>query len=201
MSPSASGSGGAIVGLGKIMDAAASSNKQRSRRVVTCHDRRGGHVSADRLMMRFTMSALQCLTLALLVIPPLLAAIYIIASFPHPPAPLTILPSLTSLPIAWSIYPDNYYAGGAYAPLPFGKACSLLVSMSLRADALSRSGIGYLVQRKAGKSVFTMPLGYLARSDTSHPGYPHQRSIHTCHNLARCRADSCYQRLPCSALW
>ncbi|KAF8334855.1 Alpha/Beta hydrolase protein [Amanita rubescens] len=71
--------------------------------------------------MRPTMSSLQCLVLALLVIPPLLAAIYIIASFPYPPAPLTILPSLSSLPIAWSIYPDDYYAGGAYAPLPFGK--------------------------------------------------------------------------------
>ncbi|KAF8702342.1 hypothetical protein AX14_014407 [Amanita brunnescens Koide BX004] len=71
--------------------------------------------------MRFTVSALQCLTLTLLVVPPLLAAIYIIASFPYPPAPLTILPSLSSLPIAWSIYPDNYYSGGAYAPLPFGK--------------------------------------------------------------------------------
>lgn len=79
-------------------------------------------MSADRSTMRPTMSSLQCLALALLVVPPLLAAIYIIASFPYPPAPLTILPSLSSLPIAWSIYPDDYYAGGAYAPLPFGKA-------------------------------------------------------------------------------
>ncbi|KAF8627946.1 hypothetical protein AX17_006099 [Amanita inopinata Kibby_2008] len=68
------------------------------------------------------MSPLQCLTLSLLVVPPLLAATYFFATFPHPPTPLTILPSLQALPIAWSIYPDDFYAGGAYAPLPFGKA-------------------------------------------------------------------------------
>ncbi|PFH46559.1 hypothetical protein AMATHDRAFT_183280 [Amanita thiersii Skay4041] len=68
-----------------------------------------------------TMSPIQCLTFSLLVIPPLLAATYFLAAFPHPPSPLIILPSLSSTPIAWSIYPDNYYSGGAFATLPFGK--------------------------------------------------------------------------------
>ncbi|KAK2459954.1 hypothetical protein APHAL10511_008039 [Amanita phalloides] len=71
--------------------------------------------------MRAKTTTLGCLTFALLLVLPLLAVAYLLASFPHPPAPLIVLSSLSSLPIAWSIYPDDYYAGGAYAPLPFGK--------------------------------------------------------------------------------
>ncbi|KAF4619496.1 hypothetical protein D9613_004744 [Agrocybe pediades] len=69
-------------------------------------------------------SPYQCLTLSLLILPPLLLTTYFMAAFPSPPAPVFINPSLASLPPtakSWSIYPEDYYPGGGYAPLPSGK--------------------------------------------------------------------------------
>ncbi|RDB19990.1 hypothetical protein Hypma_013074 [Hypsizygus marmoreus] len=66
----------------------------------------------------------QCLTLSLLIIPPILITTYLLAAFPHPPEPIFLHKSLASLPPdakSWSIYPENYYPGGAYVSLPFGR--------------------------------------------------------------------------------
>ncbi|KAJ8096349.1 hypothetical protein AAF712_010074 [Marasmius tenuissimus] len=67
---------------------------------------------------------LHCLSYALLILPLLLLSGYVLVSFPHPPESLQIHPSLASLPResrSWSIYPDNFYEGGGYVSLPFGR--------------------------------------------------------------------------------
>ncbi|KJA29628.1 hypothetical protein HYPSUDRAFT_195996 [Hypholoma sublateritium FD-334 SS-4] len=66
----------------------------------------------------------QCLTLSLLILPPLLLTTYFMAIFPSPPAPIFIHPSLASMPPtskSWSIYPEDFYPGGGYAAFPNGK--------------------------------------------------------------------------------
>ncbi|KAA1466620.1 alpha/beta-hydrolase [Dentipellis sp. KUC8613] len=65
-----------------------------------------------------------CLTLSLLVFPPLFLAAYFIAQFPHAPEVTAIHASLASLPKhckSWDIYPEDFYPGGAYVSLPFGR--------------------------------------------------------------------------------
>ncbi|KAF8967472.1 Alpha/Beta hydrolase protein [Flammula alnicola] len=69
-------------------------------------------------------SPYQCLTLSLLILPPLLLATYFMAIFPSPPAPVFIHPSLASMPPSsksWTIYPEEFYPGGGYAEFPSGK--------------------------------------------------------------------------------
>ncbi|KIK00540.1 hypothetical protein K443DRAFT_679111 [Laccaria amethystina LaAM-08-1] len=69
-------------------------------------------------------SPFQCLTLSLLIIPPLLLTTYFLAAFPNPPEPTFLHTSLASLPAtskSWSIYPENYYPGGGYATFPYGR--------------------------------------------------------------------------------
>ncbi|KAG6887168.1 hypothetical protein C0995_000748 [Termitomyces sp. Mi166 len=66
----------------------------------------------------------QFLTLSLLVIPPLLIATYLLSAFPHPPEPVYVHKSLASLPPdakSWSIYPEDFFPGGAYVALPYGR--------------------------------------------------------------------------------
>ena len=69
-------------------------------------------------------SPYQCLTLLLLVIPPLLLGTYLLAAFPLPPAAVYVHPSLASLPPtskSWTIYPEDFYPGGSYVTFPNGK--------------------------------------------------------------------------------
>ncbi|PPQ78903.1 hypothetical protein CVT26_011712 [Gymnopilus dilepis] len=69
-------------------------------------------------------SPYQCLTLSLLILPPLLLTTYFMAAFPSPPAPILIHPSLASMPStsrSWSIYPEDFYPNGGYATFPNGK--------------------------------------------------------------------------------
>ncbi|KAG6836090.1 hypothetical protein H0H93_011502, partial [Arthromyces matolae] len=69
-------------------------------------------------------SPFQFLTLSLLVIPPLLIATYLLSVFPYPPEPVFVHKSLASLPgdaKSWSIYPEDFYTGGAYVTLPYGR--------------------------------------------------------------------------------
>lgn len=68
----------------------------------------------------------QCLTLSLLILPPLFLATYFLAQFPHAPEVSFIHPSLASLPRSsktWEIYSEDFYDGGAYIKLPFGTVC------------------------------------------------------------------------------
>lgn len=77
-----------------------------------------------------------CLTLSLLVLPPLLITTYLLAAFPNPPEPIVVHPSLASLAPdsrSWSIYPEDYYPGGAYVSLPFGRVRP--ISLPLQSDA------------------------------------------------------------------
>ena len=69
-------------------------------------------------------SPYQCLTLSLLVLPPLLLTAYFMAAFPLPPSTVYVHPSLASLPptsMSWMIYPEDFYPGGGYATFPNGK--------------------------------------------------------------------------------
>ncbi|KAF9044239.1 Alpha/Beta hydrolase protein [Panaeolus papilionaceus] len=69
-------------------------------------------------------SPYHCLTLSLLLLPPLLFTTYFLSAFPKPPEQLFLHPSLASLPPdarSWSIYPEDFYSGGAYAEFPSGR--------------------------------------------------------------------------------
>ncbi|KAJ6556291.1 Alpha/Beta hydrolase protein [Mycena capillaripes] len=72
-------------------------------------------------------SASRCLAYLLLVLPPLVVSLYLLASFPTPPGPLPAqsYPGLTSLPPesrAREIYSEEWLEGGegAYVDLPMG---------------------------------------------------------------------------------
>ena len=59
----------------------------------------------------------------LLVGPAVVVLAYFVTIFPHTPNELYIHPSLATLDKStpsWSIYPDNYYEGGAYVKFPQG---------------------------------------------------------------------------------
>ncbi|KAI0638573.1 alpha/beta-hydrolase [Trametes polyzona] len=59
----------------------------------------------------------------LLVCPALVILAYFFTVFPHTPDSLYVHPSLASLPKSsptWSIYPETFYEGGAYAKFPYG---------------------------------------------------------------------------------
>ncbi|KAF8916908.1 Alpha/Beta hydrolase protein [Mucidula mucida] len=67
---------------------------------------------------------IHCLAYTLLIVPPLLLTIYLLAAFPSPPDSLYLHPSLASLPKtckSWDIYPEDYYPGGAYVDFPYGR--------------------------------------------------------------------------------
>lgn len=59
----------------------------------------------------------------LLVCPAVVIAAYFLTVFPHSPSSLYVHPSLATLPKSsptWSIYPDTFFDGGAYAKFPYG---------------------------------------------------------------------------------
>ena len=61
---------------------------------------------------------------ALFPIPPLLLLIYLVTQFPRPQESLHIYPSLASVPRSnrvWEIYGEDYFPGGGYAVLPYGR--------------------------------------------------------------------------------
>jgi hypothetical protein len=61
---------------------------------------------------------------ALSPIPPLLLLIYLVTQFPRPQDSLQIYPSLASVPRSnrvWEIYNEDYFPGGGYAVLPYGR--------------------------------------------------------------------------------
>jgi len=61
---------------------------------------------------------------ALFPIPPLLLLIYLVTQFPRPQESLHIYPSLASVPRSnrvWGIYDEDYFPGGGYAVLPYGR--------------------------------------------------------------------------------
>ncbi|KAF8874541.1 Alpha/Beta hydrolase protein [Infundibulicybe gibba] len=69
-------------------------------------------------------SSLQCAAMSLLILPPLLLTTYLLAAFPNPPESINLHASLASLPPTaktWSIYPENFYPGGAYVSFPHGR--------------------------------------------------------------------------------
>jgi hypothetical protein len=71
-------------------------------------------------------SPYQCLTSSLLLISSLIVLSYFFAQFPHAPQKYSVHPSLASLGSetkAKDVYPEDYYSGGAYVSLPFGKVC------------------------------------------------------------------------------
>jgi pimeloyl-ACP methyl ester carboxylesterase len=71
------------------------------------------------------MSPRNCLALAFLILPTLLFSSYFLASFPYAPdSQVSVHQSLASLPRSsrsWSVYGEDYYPGGAYVSLPYGR--------------------------------------------------------------------------------
>ncbi|EPQ58875.1 alpha/beta-hydrolase [Gloeophyllum trabeum ATCC 11539] len=65
-----------------------------------------------------------CLTFSLVVLPSVLLTAYFFAQFPRLPQSFHVYPSLASLPPSsrsWSIYPPDFYEGGQYVDLPYGR--------------------------------------------------------------------------------
>lgn len=61
---------------------------------------------------------------ALFPIPLLLLLIYLVTQFPRPQESLHIYPSLASVPRSnrvWEIYNEDFFPGGGYAVLPYGR--------------------------------------------------------------------------------
>lgn len=59
-----------------------------------------------------------------LSVPPFLLLIYLVTQFPRPQESLHIYPSLASVPRSnrvWEIYNEDYFPGGGYAVLPYGR--------------------------------------------------------------------------------
>ena len=103
---------------------------------VHCSPQRVGQLSPlerekpDGLQLCFPLhssmpvaSSYQCLISSLLLISSLILLSYFFAQFPHAPQGYSVHPSLASLGSetkAKEVYPEDYYAGGAYVSLPFG---------------------------------------------------------------------------------
>ncbi|THH10126.1 hypothetical protein EW145_g1541 [Phellinidium pouzarii] len=64
------------------------------------------------------------LSLSLIALPSFFFILRFLASFPLPPVPVAVYPSLASLPRSsrsWKIYPEDFYEGGNYVSFPFGR--------------------------------------------------------------------------------
>ena len=89
----------------------------------------------------------------LLVGPAVVVLAYFVTIFPHTPNELYIHPSLATLDKStpsWSIYPDNYYEGGAYVKFPQGSVspvCSTFIAFISTNHGL----IGSLLARWSGE--------------------------------------------------
>jgi len=120
--------------------------KQSRQRTASClriHSRSGptSPIQLSIGMARPT-AFLHLVGYALFSVPPLLLLIYLITQFPRPQEPLHIYPSLASVPRSnrvWEIYDEDYFPGGGYAVLPYGRV-SLHFGLSVRATHLRRSG-------------------------------------------------------------
>ena len=66
----------------------------------------------------------------MVLVPSLILFIRFLAIFPLPMEEnVAVYPSLASLPKesrSWSIYPEDFYEGGDYVRLPFGRVCPLV---------------------------------------------------------------------------
>lgn len=70
------------------------------------------------------LTLLRIVAYALSSLPPLLLLIYLVTQFPRPQESLQIHPSLASVPRSnrvWEIYDEDYFPGGGYAALPYGR--------------------------------------------------------------------------------
>ncbi|OBZ70488.1 hypothetical protein A0H81_09745 [Grifola frondosa] len=77
----------------------------------------------DSLHLPIAMSPSSTIQWVLLVLPAITILAYCFAVFPHSPDTLQIQPSLAILPktsASWSIYPENFFQGGAYVRFPYG---------------------------------------------------------------------------------
>ncbi len=94
----------------------------------------------------------------LLVCPAVVILAYFFTVFPHTPDSLYIHPSLATLPKSapsWSLYPDNYYPGGAYAKFPNGAVSRTFFARTYRVHFPTLSPQGPILahrprERKAG---------------------------------------------------
>ncbi|KAI5120314.1 hypothetical protein M0805_000374 [Coniferiporia weirii] len=74
--------------------------------------------------MKIPANGAKYLSLSLIALPSFLLLLGFLASFPLPPVPVAVYPSLASLPNnsrSWRIYPEDFYDGGGYVSFPFGR--------------------------------------------------------------------------------
>lgn len=69
---------------------------------------------------------------------------HVFVEFRTKPIP-TILPSLATVPQASAVYPEDFYTGGSYTELPYGRVSVLWILTSNKAEKsdLCRRAIGY----------------------------------------------------------
>ena len=148
----------------------------------------------------------QCITLSFLLITSLVILSYFFAQFPLAPQGYNVYPSLASLgpeTKAKDIYPAEYYPGGAYVSLPFGKVgvhfathhFPAFLTVPIFPTPYSRSATGYSALKLARRYpvIYSRSrcLVQQSRLDCSH-SWP----IHTFINLEGCGARSCIAWLP-----
>ena len=77
-------------------------------------------------MLMARQGAAHYLSLLLIALPALFFALRFLATFPLPPVPIAVYPSLAGLPAAVAvrthqIYSEDFYGGGSYVSLPCGR--------------------------------------------------------------------------------
>lgn len=124
---------------------------------------------------------------------------------------MTVHQSLASLPSdsrSWSIYPEDFYPGGAYADLPYGKVCKQAVHISdispvkshlVYIDAVLAAWTkGWEEGHYKPYSVFS--LQEFSADRCAFIDRPHSRAIDTRHHLERCRPCSRIEQLSSSRI-
>ena len=97
----------------------------------------------------------------LLVCPAVVVFAYFVTIFPHTPNALYVHPSLATLDKSapsWSIYPDDYYEGGAYVKLPQGSVRPIFAAPSRVHFHQHRhsSNVSILAHRPGGRPAGTL---------------------------------------------
>ena len=146
-----------------------------------------------------------CMTLSLLILPPLVLAAYFLTSFPHPPEAPAVHFSLASLPPSspsWDIYPDTFYDGGAYVHFPHGRVERFSSScLGVLIFSLLPKVRYWLLGPEDGKKVtLATRVAFSLRANAAGSGDPHPWTLYSRNHLERRRPGIGRQRFSCPTL-
>ena len=139
---------------------------------------------------------------ALFSIPPFLLLIYLVTQFPKPQESLHIYPSLASVPRSnrvWEIYDEDYFPGGGYAALPYGRVSSNSGLPVPHTHELIRYDTGSWVQRKGRR--WTVEITLWTFSDSVPPGRSDPWVTPPVHYLEECGPRACLSWVPGPVVW